>query len=59
MQSFVRIKPLRNDEITLSFTEVGESYPSRDFLRWQICLLALFAEIKFLQNFPNIQYWLH
>ena len=31
MRSFVRIKPSRNGEITLSFTEVGKPCLSRDF----------------------------
>ena len=30
MRSFVKIKSSRNGEITLSFTDVGKSCPSRD-----------------------------
>ena len=41
MQSFAKIKPLRNSEKSLSFTEVGKSYQSRKFLPWQTCLLTL------------------
>ena len=36
MRSFVKIIPFRNGEITLSFTDVGKSCLSRDFLPWQI-----------------------
>ena len=38
MQSFVKIKPSRNGEITLMFTDVGKSCPCGEFLMWQICL---------------------
>ena len=31
MRSFVKIKPSRNGEITLSFTNKGKSSPGRDF----------------------------
>ena len=49
MRSFVIIKSSRNGEITLSFTDVGtcKLCPSRGFLVSQICLLTLFAKIKF------------
>ena len=40
----------------MSFTGVGKSCPSREFLKWQICLLRLFAKIKVSQKFPNLQY---
>ena len=36
MRSFLKIIPFRNGEITLSFTDVGKSCLSRDFLPWQI-----------------------
>ena len=36
----MKIKPSRSGEITLSFTDVGESCPSPEFLMWQICLLT-------------------
>ena len=49
------IKLSQNGEITLSFTDVGKSYPSHEFLMRQVCLLTLFAKIKFLQNFSNLQ----
>ena len=52
MRSFVKIKSLQNGEITLLFTDIGKSYPSRKFLAWQIRLLTLFAKIKF----PDLQY---
>ena len=32
MQSFVKIKPLRNGEITLSSFDIGESCRSQEFL---------------------------
>ena len=56
MQSFVKIKPSQNGEITLSFTDIGKSCPSREFLMAQICLLMLFAKIKFSRKFPDLQY---
>ena len=43
MRSFLKIKPARNDEIILSFTDAGKSDPSREMLKSQICILALFA----------------
>ena len=30
--------------------------PSREFFTSQICLLALFAKIKFSKKFPNLKY---
>ena len=56
MQSFAKVKPSRNDQITLSFTYVGKSCLNHEFQTWQICLYTLFAKIKFLQKFPNFQY---
>ena len=57
MLNFLKIKPSQNGEITLSFTDVGQSCCGREFLTWQICscefltwqicLLTLFAKIKF------------
>ena len=57
LRSFVKIKPLRNGEITLSFTDVGKSSPSHEFLTWQICLLTLFTKIKLSRKIPNLQYF--
>ena len=38
-RSLVKIKPSRNGEITLSFTDVGKPGPSHGFLKTsQICL---------------------
>ena len=51
MRSFVKVKHSRNGETTLSFTDVGKSCPRGEFLTWQICLLTLFANIKFSRNF--------
>ena len=48
MRSFVKIRPLRNGEVTLSFTYVGKSCLSCEFLKSQICLLRLFRENKIL-----------
>ena len=56
MRSFVKLKPSRNGKITLSFTEIGISCPKREFLTSQICVLMLFAKIKFARKFPNLQY---
>ena len=41
MRSFVKIKLLRNGEITLLFTDAGKSCPSCDFLMSQICFNAI------------------
>ena len=54
MLSFVKIKSSRNAEITQSFNDIGKSCPSREFLASQICLLALFAKIKFYRKFPDL-----
>ena len=40
---FVKIKSLQNGEITLSFTNISKSYPRREFLTSQICLLTLYS----------------
>ena len=56
MRMFVKIKFSTNSEITLSFTDAGKSCPCRECLTWQICLLTLFAKIKFSRKFPNLQY---
>ena len=37
IRSFAKIKPSRNDEITMLFTDVDKLCPSRDFLRPEIC----------------------
>ena len=44
MRSFVKIKPLGIGDITLSFTDIGKSYPVRDFFTSQMCLLTLFSK---------------
>ena len=56
MRSFAKIKLSRNSKNSLSITDVGKSWQSRDCLPGQICLLMLFAKTKFLQKFPNLQY---
>ena len=53
MRSFVKIKPSRNGEITLSFTDIWESYPSHEIVTLQKCLLTLFAKTKFSRKFPK------
>ena len=55
MRSFVKIKPSRNGKITLSFIDKGKSCLIREFFTSLICLLMLFAKIKFSRNFPNLQ----
>ena len=49
MPSFVKIKSSQNAEITLSFTDICKSCPSRYFLVSQMCLL-----IKFSRKFPDL-----
>ena len=53
MRSFLKTKSSRNGVITLSFTDIGKSCPSREFLASQICLLMLFANIKFSRKFQD------
>ena len=50
MRSFVKIKSMRNGEITLSFTDIGKSCPSSEFLTLQICLLMLNLKTKFSKS---------
>ena len=56
MRSFAKIKPSRNSEITMLFTDVGKSCSSHNLLTKQTSLLTLFAKIKFSQNVLNLQY---
>ena len=56
MRSFLKIKSSRNGEITLSFNYEGKSCHSHECFTSQICLLTLFAKIKFSRKFPNLQY---
>ena len=56
MRSFVKIKPSRNDKLTLSFINIGKFCLKRDFFTSLMCLLMLFAKIKFSRKFPNLQY---
>ena len=56
MRSFVKIKSSQNGKTTLSFTDIRISCLSREFLISQICLLMLFAKIKFSRKLPNLQY---
>ena len=41
----------KNGKIPLPLTDVDKSCPSLNFLMWQICLLMLFAKIKFSKHF--------
>ena len=52
----MEIKTLRDGEISWSLTNVGKSCPCCEFLSYQICLLTLFANIKFLGKVLNLQY---
>ena len=56
MRSFVKMKPSRNGQITLSFIDIGKSCLSREFFTSLICLLMLFAKIKISRKFLNLQY---
>ena len=48
MRSFMKIKTSQNGQVTLSFTYVGKSCPSHEFLTRKMSLLTIFAEFKFL-----------
>ena len=52
----MKIKPSRNGENTLSFTDIDNSCTSCGFLKSQICLLTLFVKTNFSQKFLNLQY---
>ena len=56
MRSFVKIKPSLNDKITRSFIDIGKPCLSREFFTSLICLIMIFAKIKFSRKFPNLQY---
>ena len=45
VQSFAKIKPSRNGEIILSFSDLDKSGPSRNFFTSQIFLLTPFAKL--------------
>ena len=53
--SFMKIKPLRNGKITLSFIDIGKYCLGREFFTSLIYLLMLFAKIKCSRKFPNQQ----
>ena len=46
-ETFVKLKPSRNK--SLSFTDIGKSCPSREYLTWQVCLLTLFAKLEMFE----------
>ena len=56
MRSFVKVKPSRNSKSPLSFIDIGKPCLIGEFFTSQICLLMLFAKIKFSRKFPNLQY---
>ena len=51
MRTFMKIKASQNGEITVLFTDVSNSCPSREFLMSQICLLTLLAKSNYCENF--------
>ena len=55
-RNFVKIKPSRNCKITLSFIDIGNSCLNREIFTPIICLLMLFAKMKFSRKVPNLQY---
>ena len=52
---FARTLFSRNGKITRSFIDIGKSCLSRKFFTSLICFLMLFANIKFLRKFSNLQ----
>ena len=52
----MKIKSSQNGEINMLLIEIGKSCPSCKFLTSLICLLLLFAKIKFSRKFPDVQY---
>ena len=61
MRSFVKIKSSQNGEITLSFTDIEKSCPSREYIASQICLRAI-RENKILSKisgFSVMSFLLH
>ena len=56
MESFVKIKPSRNDKITLSFIDTGKSCLNRQVFSSPMCVSMQFTKIKFSRNFLNLQY---
>ena len=55
MRSFAKIIHSRKDGIALSLSDLRQSRLSGEFKTWQICLLPLFAKIKFSRTCPNLQ----
>ena len=56
VRSFVKIKSSQKDEITLSTTDIGESYSSREIFQSKVCLLTRVTKLKFSRKFPDSQY---
>ena len=50
MRSFLKIKSSRIGALTLLFTNKGKSCPVRNFFTYQMCLLTLFAKIKYREK---------
>ena len=57
MRSFVKIKSSQKGDINLSTTDIGESYHSCEIFRSKVCLLTLFAKLKFSRKFPDLQFF--
>ena len=55
-RSFGKIKSSRNGKIIPSTTDIGKSWSSRELFWSRVCLLTLFAKIKFSRKFPDLQY---
>ena len=56
LAKFRENKPSRYGKITLTFIDIGKSCISREFSTTLICLLMLFAKIKFSRKLLNLQY---
>ena len=53
---FRETKSLQKGEITLLTTDIGESYPSCEIFWSKVCLLTLFAKLKFSRKILDLQY---
>ena len=55
-RNFMKIKSSQIGEIPLSFSDIGKSRLCCEFVMSKICVIKLFAKIKFSRKFPNLQY---
>ena len=53
--AYAKFREVKTLAKSLSFTDIGISCPSCEFLTSQICLLMLFVKIRFSRKFPNLQ----